>query len=227
MDQVVTVETRRSNADDVFDYLYQEIVTLRLMPGAKMSEVEVANRFGISRQPVRDAFSRLGSLGFLDIRPKRATEVARFSRAAIDAARFVRLALEVEVTRRCHARWSSDWRAAFSANLVLQRQTMNANDKLRFLDYDFAFHRMLCEAADVPFIVDTLREKKVQVDRLCLLSLRGGAAIGTLADDHEKIVARMDDTTCDAAVDAMLVHLRRLDRTIDAVQYEHGDFFET
>lgn len=226
MDQFVKRETRRSNVDDVFDYLYREIVTLRLMPGAKMSEVEVATRFGISRQPVRDAFGRLGSLGFLTIRPKKATEVARFSRTAIDAARFVRLALEVEVTRRCHERWCDPWREQFEENLVQQRRAMEANDKLHFLDLDFAFHRMLCEAASVPFIVEVLRANKVQVDRLCLLSLHGSSEIDTLIADHEAIVAGLDDTTSDAAVAAMRMHLRRLDRTVDAVQSRHGDYFQ-
>ncbi len=227
MDQSTDVALRRSTADDVFDHLYREIVTLRLMPGARMSEVEVATRFGISRQPVRDAFSRLGNLGFLDIRPQKATRVARFSGKAIDAARFVRLALEVEVTRRCHQRWSAAWHAAFSQNLTLQRQAMAAHDKLRFLDHDFMFHSMLCEAADVPFVVDTLREKKVQVDRLCLLSLQASTAIGMLVDDHETIIARMEEDTAEPAVAAMLAHLHRLDQTIDAVKASHGEYFET
>lgn len=227
MVQDIKVDPPRTNADDVFKYLYREIVTLGLMPGAKMSEVEIANRFGISRQPVRDAFSRLGNMGFLNIRPKKATEVARFSRNAIDAARFVRMSLEVEVTRRCHALWSDGWRKRFSENLALQRQATQANDKLRFLDLDFEFHAMLCEVAEAPFVVGVLREKKVQVDRLCLLSLHGGTSMETLVADHEKIVMSLDGAAADDAVAAMLAHLHRLDRTVEDVWADHGDYFET
>ena len=64
------INERRTSADVVFESLFEEIVALDLLPGAKMSEVEVAKRFGVSRQPVRDAFSRLGSLGLLVIRPQ-------------------------------------------------------------------------------------------------------------------------------------------------------------
>lgn len=226
MNGITRVLERRTNADDVFDSLYQEIVTLALMPGTKMSEVEIATRFGVSRQPVRDAFSRLGRLGFLNIRPQRATEVALFSRTAIDAARFVRLSLEVEVVRRCLENWSDAWRAIFARNLDAQRAAMAASDKLSFLDQDFAFHRMLLEAAGVPFASESLRENKVQVDRLCLLSLNKGTAIDTLIADHEAIVAGFDEATSDTAVAAMRMHLRRLDRTVDAVQSEHAPFFE-
>ncbi|MEL6920239.1 MAG: GntR family transcriptional regulator, partial [Pseudomonadota bacterium] len=49
---------RRTTADAVFDQLLDEIVSLSLTPGTKLSEVDVAKRFGVSRQPVRDAFNR-------------------------------------------------------------------------------------------------------------------------------------------------------------------------
>ncbi|MXW87614.1 MAG: GntR family transcriptional regulator [Boseongicola sp. SB0667_bin_21] len=49
---------RRTNADDVFDYLHGEIVSLRLLPGTRISEIEVAGQFDVSRHPVREAFIR-------------------------------------------------------------------------------------------------------------------------------------------------------------------------
>ena len=53
--------------------------TLDLPPGARLSEAEVARQMGVSRQPVRDAFCRLSQLGFLTIRPQRATTVSPIS----------------------------------------------------------------------------------------------------------------------------------------------------
>ncbi|CAN0581890.1 unnamed protein product, partial [Ectocarpus sp. 12 AP-2014] len=54
-----------SATDQVFDTIYRAIVSLDLPPGAKISEVDIAGRFAVSRQPVRDAFFRLSKLGFL------------------------------------------------------------------------------------------------------------------------------------------------------------------
>ncbi|KKK71856.1 hypothetical protein LCGC14_2909720, partial [marine sediment metagenome] len=68
---------RRTGVDVVANHLYEEITSLRLLPGAKISEAEIAARFGVSRQPVRDAFSRLENLDLLLIRPQKATEVKR------------------------------------------------------------------------------------------------------------------------------------------------------
>lgn len=69
-----------SVADQVFEGLYDRIVSLALAPGTRLSESEVAKVFDVSRQPVRDAFWRLSKLGFLTIRPQRATLVAGISK---------------------------------------------------------------------------------------------------------------------------------------------------
>lgn len=91
---------RRTTADMVFDQLYEDIASLKVLPGSKLSEAEIARRFGVSRQPVRDAFNRLGNLDLLLIRPQRATEVRGFSMDRVQHARFVRLAVELEVVHR-------------------------------------------------------------------------------------------------------------------------------
>lgn len=70
---------RPSVTDQVFDPLHDRIIELDLPPGTRLSEIEVAKQFGVSRQPVRDAFHRLSKLGFLSIRPQRATSVSQIS----------------------------------------------------------------------------------------------------------------------------------------------------
>ncbi|MEJ2022363.1 MAG: GntR family transcriptional regulator, partial [Maritimibacter sp.] len=89
----IGLTARPSVADQVFDELNRQILSLDLKPGAKLSEVEVAKAMGESRQPVRDAFYRLSKLGFLLIRPQRATTVSLISSEAVMQARFIRTAL--------------------------------------------------------------------------------------------------------------------------------------
>ena len=98
MSETVELMERRTTTDVVFDALHEEIVSLKLLPGSKLSEAEVSKRFGVSRQPVRDAFNRLANLDLMLIRPQKASEVRGFSMERIAHARFVRLAIELEVT---------------------------------------------------------------------------------------------------------------------------------
>ena len=70
---------RHTNADSVFERLHSDIVSLRLAPGTKLSEIEVAKRSDVSRQPVREAFIRLSDMNLLKIRPQKATVVRKIS----------------------------------------------------------------------------------------------------------------------------------------------------
>ena len=59
MTSAARTRERRTSVDVVFDTLHNAIVTLEMLPGDKISEAEIAAQFSVSRQPVRDAFSRL------------------------------------------------------------------------------------------------------------------------------------------------------------------------
>lgn len=217
---------RRTSADIVFEELYREIVALDLLPGTKMSEVEVARRFGVSRQPVRDAFSRLGNLGYLTVRPQKATEVRKFSTQAIVAARFVRLALELEIVRRCHLRWTPEKSARFDANLRAQADAVANDDRSAFLSHDLGFHLLLCDMADAGHAIDAITVNKAQVDRLCRLSLEPKAGMAELLDDHRRLLQALGSEDPEEAVLAMRDHLGRLDRTVDHARTRYASYFE-
>src|SRR5215210_8128745 len=70
--------------------LRRAIVTMRLKPGEMLSEQDIATRLGVSRQPVREAFIKLGEAGLLRVLPQRGTLVVKISRAAVEDARFIR-----------------------------------------------------------------------------------------------------------------------------------------
>ncbi len=114
--------------------LYQQVLTLELPPGSRLSEVEVAKILGVSRQPVRDAFWRLSQLGFLEIRPQRSTTVTQISERAVAQARFIRTALEVETVRVAAKSFGADDFALLDAHLAEQAQAVSADDRKGFLD---------------------------------------------------------------------------------------------
>lgn len=70
----------------VVEALRDEIVTMGLKPGDVISESDIAGRYGVSRQPVREAFIRLAQQGLLLIRPKRATVVKKISPEGVPRA---------------------------------------------------------------------------------------------------------------------------------------------
>lgn len=224
--QNLNIPTRRTNVESVFDHLYQEIVTMQLLPGTKISEAEIAARFDVSRQPVRDAFSRLSNLDLLLIRPQKATEVKRLSSAAITSARFVRAALEAEVLRRAARVCTKAGEQLLQDHLTQQQKAVDDDNfnQFRVLDYDF--HKTLCAIAEVDFAFDVISKEKAKIDRLCVLGLQLDERIDQLLDDHVKIANMIISNEEQAAVDAGMLHLSRLDATINSIREEHADYFD-
>jgi len=66
-------------SDEIFRKLADEIVTGALAPGGKIDEQAVAQRYGVSRTPVREALRRLSGAGLIEVRPRRGAIVARIA----------------------------------------------------------------------------------------------------------------------------------------------------
>ncbi len=65
-----------SRASELVPVLEQEIVTGALKPGTRLDETLLAERFGVSRTPVRETLTRLAAGGLVEIRPRRGAVVA-------------------------------------------------------------------------------------------------------------------------------------------------------
>jgi len=226
MAQVSQMGARRTAVDDVFDHLREEILSLRLRPGDKISEAEVAAQFDVSRQPVRDAFSRLANLDLLLIRPQRATEVKRFSLREIMKSRFVRAAIEKEVLRLAAKHCTRRDAEVLHACLTKQEQAITDQDVEQFGALDYEFHKTLCQMAKVDFAFDVIMSEKSKVDRLCVLSLSKENRMPELVVDHRTIAEAVINHDADTAVDVGMQHLARLDDTITAITEINANYFE-
>lgn len=226
MTQIEAIPDRRTSADIVFEELLERIVSLELLPGRKMSEVDVASQFGVSRQPVRDAFSKLETMGLLLIRPQKATVVRKFSTPTILNARFVRTAVEIEVLRRGVQDRDTSVDTLIEANLEEQGKAIEALDPDKFHALDYDFHQLLCRSADCMFAFKNISESKAQVDRLCMLSISHKQGMKVLLEDHRKIYTALTSGDEEGVMAATRTHLARLDATIESVRESYGEYFE-
>lgn len=227
MPSVARTRDRRTSVDVVFDHLYDSIVTLELLPGDKISEAEIAAQFSVSRQPVRDAFSRLENLDLLLIQPQKATEVKRFSLLEVTKSRFVRSSVEAEVLRRAAKAATPADGALLDACLAQQAHVVDAGHYEEFGKLDYEFHKVLCKIAEVEFAFEVISFEKAKVDRLCMLSLSTKEdRMAELLEDHQTIADRIKAGDASGAVEAGMIHLSRLDATIEAIFKGNPDYFE-
>lgn len=217
---------RKTAADSVFEQLHDDIISLRLAPGARVSEVEIAKRLDVSRQPVREAFIRLHNLSLLQVRPQRATEIRRISESAIKSAQFVRMAVEIEVLKRACIHPIGQHEEAFEASLQLQKEAMDAGHAQLFNEHDLHFHELLCRAGNCEFAFATISAGKSQVSRVCLLSLDDNAEMPALYEDHRALYDFVRQGREVEAVSLIRSHLSRIDSTLRDVRERHSEYFE-
>ena len=221
-----------TSVDDVFYTLRSEILSLQLRPGEKLSESEIAARFGVSRQPVRDAFNRLTHEDLLVTQPKRASVVKRFSRREIEKSRFVRSAVEEKVLRGaaedCSLICAAQLDMALQEQNKLLEEDIPSEKRLKaFIALDCEFHRTLCEIAQAEFAFDVIMAEKTKLDRLCVLDLSKNDRIPELITDHRAIAEAIKAHDPEAAMAAGMAHLGRLDETIAHISSRNANYFET
>ncbi len=226
MTAVIEQLQRKTSSDIVFDELYSQITQLKMLPGTKISEADVAKSFGLSRQPVREAFTRLANLNLLLIRPQRATIVRPFSRSVIDEARFARAAIELEVVRCAALSRDKSFDADIRANLKAQAKAVARSDAPKLHELDYQFHRLLCFSARKGFAFEMIAANKAQVDRICMLSLTEKAAMIVLQSDHEQLVDALFEGDAETCREVLRLHLERLAPTIEEIQQKHSEYFE-
>lgn len=91
----------------VYAQIREDIIALRLPPGADLDEASLERRFGLSRTPVREALIRLASDGLITMLPNRGARVTH-----IDVSEVPQLFEALELCQRCTLRWAALRRSA-------------------------------------------------------------------------------------------------------------------
>lgn len=219
------IETPQTSAtDQVFETLYNAVVSVALPPGTKVSESEIAKQLGVSRQPVRDAFFRLSKLGFLSIRPQRATLITQISLDAVDDAVFTRTALEAECLRAALTKPKSVLLAALNENMELQKRASRAT-AAEFHKLDEAFHEIICNIAGHAHVWTLIKEQKAHLDRIRYLTLSQQRR-SVVISEHARIVGAIQAGDAAVADTELRAHIEGVRAVAQATQDAHPTYFE-
>jgi DNA-binding GntR family transcriptional regulator len=205
-----------AGAAAIYGTLRGDIVSLRLLPGARLSENELGLRFRTSRTPVREALFRLVDEGLIEVRPQRGSFVSRISLQAVKRARFVRSALEIAIIREAAAGGlPSQVLDEAEQAIALQRQA--GNDPHRFKDADDQFHRVFADAIGYGDLWSVVESHKAQFDRIRLLSLPDVTPIDLLIGQHRAILDAVIGREPDRAAAFVHAHLSIVVETATAL----------
>jgi DNA-binding GntR family transcriptional regulator len=207
--QVVTERLRADILDGVFP------------PGVRLIEVELSERYGVGRGPIRSALVELKTQRLVVHEANRGATVRLITVAEAVEITEARLVLEGLVARRAAERATPAERKELKALISEMRAAVKADDKPEYSRLNRAFHEALQrmarhEVADD--LITNLRNRAVH--QQFKLSVIPGRAAKSL-DQHRTIVDAVVRGDADAAEAAMRVHLASV---IDVIRHwEHLD----
>lgn len=197
--------SQASRADQVQQQILKSIRDGRYQPGDRIRETEVAEAFGVSRTPVREALRRLESDGLLNFESWRGVVVAQLDRQQISELYAMREVLEGTAARMA-ARHIDDAEIEL-LKLLLEQAEESPGDAARLARLNRSLHQTIYTAAHNRYLLQTLGQLE---SALALLRGTTYAVTGraqTAADEHRAIVDAISRRDADAAERAARAHI--------------------
>ena len=182
-----------ATSDGVYNQLKEQILHLELPPGAAISEIETAEKYNISRTPVRDAFKRLEREGLLEIRPHIGTFISLIDLNAVSDVLYVREVLEYSVLSDLSLKYDKSQDLRIRLILQEQKELLESDlpiDELSraFITSDNDFHTALFDAAGKKNIIKFLYAYNSQYERFrTFINFNGKDDLQKLYESHIKI----------------------------------------
>jgi len=202
------------------------IINNTLKPGERVVDKDVAELFGVSKQPVRDACSRLADARLLKILPQRGTFVMRISPQEVENGQFIREAVEAAIAKRAADIINEADLQALKQNLEEQEIAVEMNDVRLFLDRDEEFHRILAMSIGCATAWDAIENIKANMDRVRYLSLLEETPPESIMEQHRLIAENIRTGQPEAAENAMRIHLQGIFISLDPIIAKNPDWFE-
>lgn len=191
----------------VYQDLRQKIVSMQMRPGDPVSEKDIANQYGMSRTPVREAVQRLADERLVEVFPQSGTFVARIPYDELPEALVIRKALETTAVRLAAQKATRSQILTLASLIEQQNEAASRDDPVGFHKGDEGFHAKIAEISGFPGIWRLVLQVKVQVDRYRQLTLRMPRRMLIVIEDHKRILSGIQAGDPDAAERAMVAHL--------------------
>ena len=140
----MTTFTHKQLWESVADQLREEILDGRLPAGSRLVETELADRFGVSRGPVRDALAELARSGLAVDLPRRGTFVSSLTKRDLEEVYVLRRAIEEAAVQLAISRATEADIADMMTVLEEVEAAYAGGDLATAWEADMAFHRTYC-----------------------------------------------------------------------------------
>jgi len=192
----------QSLTDRAYADLEELIVTLKLAPGATVSEAELSAQLGIGRTPIREALQRLARERLVVILPRRGVIVSEINVKSQLRLLEVRRELERLTARSAARRATDEEREQFREIVRNFEKSARANDDVAFMRTDRDFNNLCSQASHNEFALGAMSLMHSLSRRFWYIHYKQAADMPVTAKLHADIARAIADGDADRAAKA-------------------------
>ncbi len=190
--------------------LEQAILKGEIKPGDRLDEHEIAQRFGVSRTPVREAFRLLGANDLVDLRSRQGVVVRKIGINTLLEMFQVMAELEGLCARLASRRMSSTQEADMQRVHERLKVVATGNDVDEFNAVNIEFHSIIHDAARNVYLAEETRQLRNRVAPFLRRVTYKPHRFQTTVTEHEAIIAAICAHDAEKAHAAMRLHVNLL-----------------
>lgn len=182
------IERHQTLREKILETIREAILKGTLKPGEKVAEPDLAERFGISRTPIREAFRQLESEGYLTVIPRKGAVVAALSEQDVQEFYAIKSILEGYAAELAATRLEEkDIDKLVQINEKLKNLEKEGDVKSFFRVHN-EFHELFLKAAGNKKLYDLVLQLGLKFNRLRMASLSVDGRMAISVGEHEKLI---------------------------------------
>jgi DNA-binding GntR family transcriptional regulator len=202
-----------SLGNQVYELIWNRIITQQLRPGEKLSDTRLSKDLGVSRTPVREALHRLAQDGIVRTLSQRGFYLATYSSQDVNEIYDLRSALEMLAVRLATPRLGEAELEKAQQDLDWIKNLLAKNDEKApelFLKVDREFHKMVSRAANNQRLATSLEGLQAQIGVFQLYGTHLIPLVKLSVEHHQRILSALIKRDRLAAEQAMQNHIEEV-----------------
>ena len=175
--------------DVVFNTLRKAILRGELKPGERLMEIQLANKLGVSRTPIREAIRKLELEGLVLMIPRKGAEVAQITEKNMQDVLEVRKALEELSVQLACERITPEQVEEMKMAAEDFRKVLKSGDVTKIAEADVKFHDIIFAATNNQRLITLLNNLREQMYRFRVEYLKQKECYPQLLEEHDKLIA--------------------------------------
>lgn len=211
----------RTLTGSLVEIIRSDIAVNVFPPGSRLTEESLAERYGTSRTPVREALRALVQESLLEHVPNAGYSVTRLRLRDLDDLYAIRIAIEQRAVRRL-AEGLGDLRMVEGLLAVWGSVPEQIETDVNIVFADESFHETLAAASRSPVLVEMLRSINRRLHALRMREFVDPERVRRTYDQHGAIIGSILDGDGDLAVSRMESHILEGHRFVRRASIESG-----